>query len=240
MPTREDLLLEKRRYGLEQVISDEEQRKLDLGMPVQKIMGFVELADVKIFLDFNVLIPRYETEELVLKAIKEIPQNSKVLEIGCGSGFISIALKKHRPDLKIVAVDVDNNAVLQTTINAQTNKVDIDIRLSNLFSGVSDMIFQEPFDVIISNPPYLSDLEELPESVEKFEPAIALKAPNDGFFFYKEILSRSTWALKRHGQIYFEINPQHMHIWEELKYAYNLEITKDINGKERFAKIIID
>ncbi|TNK88387.1 peptide chain release factor N(5)-glutamine methyltransferase, partial [Mycoplasmopsis pullorum] len=78
MPTVEDLLLEKRRYGLPEKVSEHEKKLLKQDTPVQKIIGYVDLANVRIFLDKYVLIPRYETEELVLKAIEKIPQNAKV------------------------------------------------------------------------------------------------------------------------------------------------------------------
>ncbi|TNK93230.1 peptide chain release factor N(5)-glutamine methyltransferase, partial [Mycoplasmopsis pullorum] len=165
MPTVEDLLLEKRRYGLPEKVSEHEKKLLKQDTPVQKIIGYVDLANVRIFLDKYVLIPRYETEELVLKAIEKIPQNAKVLDLGCGSGFIAIALKKNRPDLEVYATDISDDALIQTKQNALINGVKINVMYSNLFSMLRDEVKEKKFDVIISNPPYILESEVLPKSV---------------------------------------------------------------------------
>jgi release factor glutamine methyltransferase len=96
MPTIDDLILEKKRYGLEQKISNCEKRKLKQGMPVQKIIGYIEMSDVTIKLNKKVLIPRYETEELVELAKEVISKNkyTKILDMCSGSGYIGLAIKK--------------------------------------------------------------------------------------------------------------------------------------------------
>ncbi|SYV97469.1 protoporphyrinogen oxidase, partial [Mycoplasmopsis edwardii] len=99
MPTKEDLLLEKRRYGLPQTISFFEEKQLEKGTPVQKIIGYIEMQDVVIDVTHNVLIPRYETEELIIKVNNDNKgkTNLKVLDLCTGSGFIGLALKKANP-----------------------------------------------------------------------------------------------------------------------------------------------
>jgi release factor glutamine methyltransferase len=96
MPTVEDLILEKKRYGLEQTVSDFEKEMLDKGMPVQKIIGYIEMSNVIIKVDKKVLIPRYETEELVELTKDIIVKNkyTRILDMCSGSGYIGIALKK--------------------------------------------------------------------------------------------------------------------------------------------------
>ncbi|APJ38600.1 peptide chain release factor N(5)-glutamine methyltransferase [Mycoplasmopsis pullorum] len=237
MPTVEDLLLEKRRYGLPEEVSEHEKELLKQDTPVQKIIGYVDLANVRIFLDKYVLIPRYETEELVLKAIEKIPQNAKVLDLGCGSGFIAIALKKNRPDLEVYATDISDDALIQTKQNALINGVKINVMYSNLFSMLRDEVKEKKFDVIISNPPYILESEVLPKSVINHEPFEALFAPDYGLFFYKKILENRKTFLEKNGMIFFEINPIHGQYWEILKSTFNLELLKDINQKDRMVII---
>ncbi|TNK82029.1 peptide chain release factor N(5)-glutamine methyltransferase [Mycoplasmopsis pullorum] len=237
MPTVEDLLLEKRRYGLPEKVSEHEKKLLKQDTPVQKIIGYVDLANVRIFLDKYVLIPRYETEELVLKAIEKIPQNAKVLDLGCGSGFIAIALKKNRPDLEVYATDISDDALIQTKQNALINGVKINVMYSNLFSMLRDEVKEKKFDVIISNPPYILESEVLPKSVINHEPFEALFAPDYGLFFYKKILENRKTFLEKNGMIFFEINPIHGQYWEILKSTFNLELFKDINQKDRMVII---
>ncbi|MEA4134232.1 peptide chain release factor N(5)-glutamine methyltransferase [Mycoplasma sp. 2704] len=236
MPTREDLLLEKRRYGLEQTVSSFELEQLQKGMPVQKIMGYVELADVTIDVSKKVLIPRYETEELVILVNSENKkQNLDVLDLCTGSGFIAIALKKANPTWNITASDIDSEAIEQTKINAQKNDVTINIIQSDMFENIN-----QKFDLIVSNPPYIQETEILDKSVTDWEPLHALYAKDDGFYFYDLIINNAENYLKPGGKIYFEINPFHIKYWEKLQEKYKITIHKDMSSKNRFAVIEFD
>ncbi|WLP85326.1 peptide chain release factor N(5)-glutamine methyltransferase [Mycoplasma seminis] len=234
MPTKEDLLLEKRRYGLEQTISSFELEQLQQGMPVQKIMGYVDMHDVRIHVNHKVLIPRYETEELILlvEQYYKNTDNVKLLDLCTGSGFIAVALKHANKAWNITASDIDPQAILQASENAKNNHVDIKIIQSDLFQNINDK-----FDVIVSNPPYIQDSEILDDSVVNFEPLHALYAPEDGFYFYKEIISQGQNYLNQGGKIFFEINPFHKKYWDELAKTYHIEIYKDMAGKDRFAVV---
>ncbi|MGL4251924.1 MAG: HemK family protein methyltransferase, partial [Metamycoplasmataceae bacterium] len=173
MPSINDLLLEKKRYGLIQKISYLERIKIKIGMPVQKIIGYVEMSNVKIKVNKKVLIPRYETEELIEIAKELIIKNNyiRILDLCSGTGFIGIALKKWNANLDIVCSDIDRNAISQSKINAKLNNVDVKIIKSNIFEKISS-----EFDLIISNPPYIdrSEKDSMSKSVLWFEPKKAL------------------------------------------------------------------
>ncbi|MGL5732952.1 MAG: peptide chain release factor N(5)-glutamine methyltransferase [Metamycoplasmataceae bacterium] len=230
MPSIDDLLLEKKRYGLIQKVSNLEKIKLKIGMPVQKIIGYIEMSNVKIKVNKKVLIPRYETEELIEIAKDLIVKNNyiRILDLCSGTGFIGIALKKWNNKLDIVCADIDKNAISQSKINANLNNVDIKIIKSNVFENVSG-----EFDLIISNPPYINFREKasMSKSVLWFEPKKALFASDNGMFFYKKIDKEHLNFLSKHGALLFEINPLNSDYFESNGYI-NL---KDINNKIRFS-----
>lgn len=230
MPTTSDLLLEKKRYGLKPEVSIIEKFKLKIGMPVQKIMGYIEMSNVKINVNKRVLIPRYETEELVELAKEVIKKNNykKILDMCSGSGYIGIALKKWDPNLEVFCVDINKDAISQCRINAEVNNVDINITKSNLFEKIS-----EKFDLIVSNPPYLDIKEKktMSKSVLKFEPKESLFAGDGGMFFYKKIEKEAPNFIYSSGAILFEINPINESYFRDKDYKnFN-----DINGKPRFS-----
>ncbi|WP_029513682.1 peptide chain release factor N(5)-glutamine methyltransferase [Mycoplasmopsis primatum] len=234
MPTKADLLLEKKRYGLKQVITDDELKKLESGWPVQLIMGYVEYANVRINLNHKVLIPRYETEELIYIFLKQYAKpNMKVLDLCCGSGFIGIALKKNMPSLDVTMSDVDDNAIKQSNENIMLNfpnHNDIKIIKSDCFNEIKGK-----FDVIISNPPYVAfDDKDVQKDISNFEPFNAIFAPDNGWYFYNKIIEEAPNFLNKNGLLIFEINPNHMNKWSSIK---NVVIKKDMAGKERFAFI---
>lgn len=227
----EILLLEKRRYNLKETISFREKYKLWRDYPIQKIIGYIEMADVKIKVNKKVLIPRYETEELILLAIKLIKENGKyhnILDLCCGSGFIGIALKKAFPSLNILQSDISNAAIKQTLINLKINNLKNNVIKSNMFHNI-----YQKFDVIISNPPYLleNDKKNMTKSVLKYEPQKALFAQEEGMFFYYQIEKNLSRYLNKNGLIILEINPVNYKWFIDNKY----HVINDINNKKRFA-----
>ena len=189
------------------------------------------MANVKIKVNKKVLIPRYETEELILLAIKLIKENGKyhnILDLCCGSGFIGIALKKAFPSLNILQSDISNAAIKQTLINLKINNLKNDVIKSDMFHNI-----YQKFDVIISNPPYLlkNDKKNMTKSVLKYEPQKALFAQEKGMFFYYQIEKNLSKYLNKNGLIILEINPINYKWFIDNKY----HVINDINNKKRFA-----
>ncbi|BAP00842.1 methyltransferase HemK family [Mycoplasmopsis californica HAZ160_1] len=233
MPTIEELIQEKKRYGLEPTVSADEIELLKNNMPIQYIMGYVEFLNTRINLEHKVLIPRYETEEMVDLVLKKyIPKASdfKVLDLCCGSGFIGLAIKKNAPWVSVTLSDIDTEAITQTRKNSIVNFGSdecVKIIKSNLFNSITGK-----FDLIISNPPYLDDKVILKNNNSLIhEPQHALYAPNKGWYYYDLILSQYKKYLKPNGKLILEINPLHSDKWEQIREA---KIIKDINGKNRF------
>ncbi|MBG0730907.1 peptide chain release factor N(5)-glutamine methyltransferase [Mycoplasma sp. 'Moose RK'] len=221
------LLKEKQRYNLPLEISNLENLKLELGYPAQKIIGFIEMENVRIYLDLKVFIPRYETQELILKVKKVIKKGDFVLDLCCGSGFIGLALAKFI-DAKITLSDISNEAIIQTKLNAKHNNLQVNVIKSDLFENIP----LQKFDIIISNPPYLAP-QKLADSVLNFEPENALFAVPTPFFYYERIMQKANDFLKKNGWIFFEIDFQSVDFFQ--KNFPDFIIENDINGKPRFA-----
>ena len=156
--------------------------------PVQYIVGNVDFYGNKIFVNKNVLIPRFETEELVNLTLEYISDffsdGIKIVDIGTGSGCIAITLKKNLPKAIVDAVDIERKALEVARKNADINETQINFYEGNLLEPL-----EKKYDVLISNPPYLNILDkEVMELVRKTEPKTSLFAPNDGLYYYEEIL----------------------------------------------------
>lgn len=216
-------------------------KRLNNGEPVQYIVGNVDFYGYKINVNKNVLIPRFETEELVFKTInlikKNLNKNIKVLDIGTGSGCISIALKKEIPGLDITAVDISEDALVVAKNNALENNCEINFIKSDLFNNIDDK-----YDLIISNPPYISYDEQIMDIVKKNEPHLALYAKNNGLYFYEEIIENSSNYLNDKNIIAFEIGYLQANEIKKMAHKYypnsNIIIEKDMQEKDRFVFII--
>ncbi|MXR10482.1 peptide chain release factor N(5)-glutamine methyltransferase [Mesomycoplasma hyopneumoniae] len=222
-----ELLKEKQRYNLPLKISKLENLKLELDYPIQKIIGFIEMEGVKIFLDQKVFIPRYETQELILKIKKVIKKGDLVLDLCSGSGFIGLALAKFI-NAKITLADISDEAILQAKLNAKYNNLELNIIKSDLFANIPE----QKFNIIVANPPYLKE-EKLANSVLNFEPKTALFAWPEPFSFYEKILKKIDNFLADDGWIFFEIDYNSQDFFK--KNYPDFIIEKDINGKTRFA-----
>lgn len=215
--------------------------RLNAGEPVQYIVGDVDFYGNRIDVNKNVLIPRPETEELVEKAqfrIQKLFPTKKIniLDIGTGSGCISITLKKLFPTSNITGVDISKEALQVAKSNAQKNATPITFIQSNIFEKV-----EGKYDVIISNPPYIREDEEIMDIVKKNEPHIALYAPKEGLYFYEEILSQSHRYVKERYLIAFEIGETQGEAVKQLALKYfpsaQITIEKDIRHFDRFVFI---
>ena len=184
---------------------EEAIKRLEKGEPVQYIVGDVDFYGNIIKVNKNVLIPRRETEELVEKTMEYIKklfpnQDINIIDIGTGSGCIPITLKKYFPTSNVSAVDISEEALKVAVDNSLSNSVDINFIHSNLFENVSGK-----YHCIISNPPYIKEDEEIMDIVKNNEPHLALYAPNEGLYFYEEILKEANKYLEDKFIIAFEI-----------------------------------
>ena len=210
-------------------------KRLNNGEPVQYIVGNVDFYNSNFIVNKNVLIPRFETEELVQNTINFIKEyfnkQVKVLDIGTGSGAIAISIKKDIDSI-VYATDISKEALEVAKENAKRNNADINFINTNIYDGI-----KEKFDVVISNPPYIRYDEEIDEIVKKNEPHIALYADNNGLYFYEEILKNIKTILNNKYLIAFEIGKDQGAAINELKDKYlpesNILLKKDLEGRDR-------
>lgn len=206
---------------------------LKKGYPIQYLIGYVNFYGNKIMVNKNVLIPRFETEFLVEKTLNYIKKlNIKkpvILDLCTGSSCIAIALKKEIKDSTIYASDISKKALKVAKKNIELNKVEIKLIKSNLFKSIKNI----KFDVIISNPPYVSKKEQLPKDV-KYEPKLALFSKGNGFELTTKIIEESSKYLKKNSILSIESNSNINKKFKNKKYI----IEKDLNGRYRYLFII--
>jgi release factor glutamine methyltransferase len=219
-----------------------EQLKLEI--PVQYLLGKTSFYGLDLEVNENVLIPRPETEELVEWIVKENLKSQrakdlKILDIGTGSGCIAIALAKNIPNVQVYAIDVSEKALATAQKNAAINKVDITFLNQNILLTEN---LRQQFDIIVSNPPYVRNLEkkEIKKNVLDNEPHLALfVADTDALIFYKKITELAQKNLSDNGQLFFEIN---QYLGNEMidllkkRNFKNIELRKDIYGNDRMIK----
>ncbi len=200
--------------------------------PLAYVTKSAEFFGFDFFVNKNVLIPRPETEELVDMIQKQINDQTKLLDIGTGSGAIAITLQK-LTNAEVVAVDISKKAIFVAKKNAKKLDAKVDFVCSNLFENLQGQVF----DVIVSNPPYVSESEflTLEKDVKDFEPKLALVAENDGMKIYEEIIKEAPKYLTKNGKIFFEIGHTQAERMEKLleKDFGNITIKKDLEGKDR-------
>lgn len=211
--------------------------QLQQQIPIQYILGTTSFYGLEFFVNENVLIPRPETEELVEWMLSE-PFNSpvKILDIGTGSGCIAIALAKNLPNAEIFAIDISEPALITAKRNAQLHKTNVTFIQKNILE-TEDLAQQ--FDSIVSNPPYVRNLEkaEIKKNVLEHEPHIALFVNDeDPLLFYRKIAVLARKNLKENGQLFFEINQylgkETVALLEELGFK-NIVLKQDIYGNDR-------
>lgn len=215
-------------------------KKLQKGYPVQYIIGNVDFFGIEIDVNKNVLIPRFETEGLVDKLTKLIKQYSfnipNILDIGTGSGCISIYLKKNL-ECNVTAIDKSKKAINLAKKNALKTNVIINFIHTSIEKYINDV----KYDIIVSNPPYVSYSESVDEKI-KYEPKLAIFSKNTGLYFYKIILQKSIRFLNKKNIIAFEIGQSQGESIKSmaLKYYPNaiIKIEKDLNNKDRYIFII--
>ena len=204
--------------------------------PLQYIIGNVNFYGYEFKVKENVLIPRFETEQLVYRVYEFIKNNFssnlKVIDLGCGSGVIGITLKKLLDNVDVTCLDISNDALDLTRENAMLLDADIRLIKGNMLEEIN-----EKFDVIVSNPPYIKTNEEIEGIVKDNEPHLALYGGVDGLDFYKEILSKAQNNLNDKFLIAFEIGETQKDDIINLanKYFDNIKIEcyKDLAERDR-------
>ena len=214
--------------------------KLQIEIPIQYILGTTHFYGLEFNVNENVLIPRPETEELVEWIISSVKMpkftNLKILDIGTGSGCIGISLAKNISDAQVFAIDISEKALATAKENAALNKVVIELIQKNILEA-NDL--EQQFDIIVSNPPYVRNLEkaEIKSNVLANEPHLALFVEdNDALIFYRKIAELATKNLSVEGKLFFEINQylgkETVELLEKMHFK-NIELRKDIYGNDR-------
>ena len=236
----------------EELSVEQENRYFDLinknineDTPLSHLVGFDYFYDRKFKVTKDVLSPRIETEELIYKVLEHIKKSKKdsfrILDLCTGSGIIAITLKKEIVEkyTEIVASDISEKALSIAIENANNNNANITFIKSDLFDNISGK-----FDLIISNPPYISykDKITIKDSVLNYDPHLALFAEEDGIYFYRKIIENAVHYLSKDGVIFFEIGYDQKEKIFELGKNNNFITTvyKDINDRDRIAKLIYD
>jgi release factor glutamine methyltransferase len=230
--------------------------------PIQYILGETDFFGLSFKVSESVLIPRPETEELVdwiIKCHSELActeqsrsveeskdKQIKILDIGTGSGCIAISLAKYIPNAKVYALDVSSEALKIAQQNAKQNEADVTFIQADALNKETTMLsllkHKAQFDIVVSNPPYVRELEKelMHDNVLNYEPHLALFVDDDNaLVFYKAIAELSQHLLRENGLLFFEINEylgaQMKALLSENQFQ-NIELRRDINQKDRMTK----
>lgn len=212
--------------------------ELETQKPIQYIFGKAHFYGLEFEVNPNTLIPRPETEELVKWIISENQHKGQLslLDIGTGTGCIAISLAKNLSNASVSAIDVSEGALATAKRNAQHNKAEVGFILQDILTAET---LPQVYDVIVSNPPYVRNLEkeEIKENVLQYEPHLALFVDdNDPLLFYRKIAQLAKTQLSPEGKLYFEINQylgnETVAMLENMGFV-NVILKKDIYGNDR-------
>ncbi|MEK5170642.1 MULTISPECIES: peptide chain release factor N(5)-glutamine methyltransferase [Staphylococcus] len=228
----------------EEQMSQADLAKFDLalhrmlsGEPIQYIVGFQSFYGYNFEVDNNCLIPRPETEEVMLHFLNLCHHQDTVADIGTGSGAIAITLKLLKPDLNVLATDLYEDTLNVARNNATLHQQEIQFLQGNALKPLIDNNIK--VDGLISNPPYIDEGEarDMDDTVLKYEPHHALFAENEGYAIYEGILKDLPQVMKEQGHVVFEIGYNQ---GNQLKALINsmypdklVKVIRDINGNER-------
>ena len=211
------------------------------GRPIQYIKGVETFFGRDFKVNENVLIPRYETEELVENILYRIDdyfsgyKNITLCDVGTGSGAIAISLALEEPKLKVYATDISDLALTVAKENANNLKADVEFLVGDMLQPLIEKNLK--VDIFVSNPPYIPQEQEIEAVVKDNEPHVALFGGNDGLYFYRKIFEDVNELLNERALLAFEMGFDQRELMEEAlqKYFPNdpYEIIKDINGKDR-------
>ncbi len=206
--------------------------------PVQYVLGEARFYGFDFFVTPDVLIPRPETEELVDAIQKQYKQTDKpkIIDIGTGSGCIAISLALLLPNADISALDISEKAIEIAKDNIEENEVEVKLYCGDV---LTNDLPENEYDVIVSNPPYITEKEKefMSSNVLDHEPHLALFVPNDKpLLFYERIAELGLKSLKKGGKLYFEINEQFAKETQAMlvsKGYKNVEVIQDLQDKDR-------
>ena len=216
--------------------------RLKLQEPIQHILEKAYFMDMDFYVSKDTLIPRPETEELIRWIVEDIQPTTtmRILDIGTGSGCIAISLAKHFPNADVHALDISEGAIKVAKKNAVLNKVKVSFIEKDIFDV--DVDFDFNFDIIVSNPPYVRELEkkEMHKNVLNHEPSQALFVSNAApLVFYKRITALAGTLLEEGGSLFFEINQYLGKETKQLIKDHNfseIELRKDMFENDRMLK----
>jgi release factor glutamine methyltransferase len=209
--------------------------------PIQHVIHKTWFYGLELYVNRNTLIPRPETEEMIQTIIAEnVSSALNVIDIATGSGCIALALKKNRPEWKITATDISENALNVAKCNSKKEQLSIQFLHDDIFNSV---FFQQErkFDIIVSNPPYIpyQEKESMNKNVVLFEPSLALFVPDEHpLIFYASLIKLSKKCLTENGCLYAEIHELFAHDIELLfqQSDFSVHVYNDLNNKPRYIK----
>ncbi len=240
--SRSDFMIKDREElsHIQEEILQKSLRELRTSKPVQYITGKAHFYGHEFTVNKHTLIPRQETEELVDMIIKDHKAESylNIIDIGTGTGCIGLSIKAEKPDSMVTLMDVSNDALAIAQSNANHLKTPVKTILQDVLA-LDEL--PEKYDIIVSNPPYVRNMEkeEIHSNVLEHEPHLALFVEDhDPLIFYSKILKLAQKALKPEGTLYLEIN---QYLPEEMKalateLGFQSEVYKDLNGNYRMMK----
>lgn len=225
-------LLKQFQYGMQRYMN---------GEPIQYINGKENFFSRDFIVNENVLIPRYETEELVENILYKIDDyfddysSIDLCDVGTGSGAIAITLALEEPKLNVVATDISEEALEVAKANASELDAQVTFYQGDMLEPLIDR--QQKFDIFVSNPPYIPQDQEIESVVKDNEPHVALFGGNDGLYFYRKIFKDVRHILKDRALLAFEMGFDQRELMSQAVEQYfpdtPYEIIKDINGKDR-------
>ena len=204
------------------------------GEPVQYVVGYADFMGMRFTLTKDVLIPRFDTETLVQWAVTRSPKGKKIADVCTGSGCVAITVKALRPDLEVSACDISEAALLVAQQNAQRLQSDVRFALGDLLTPFKN----ETFDIIVSNPPYISAAEyaSLPAMVKEYEPRLALYGGQDGLDVYRRLIGQAASHLNAGGALGVEIGYEQADAISNLFLQYgfaDVQVLLDMDHRPR-------
>ena len=241
-----NLYLEKDNEARKSIVDKYESgvKRLIEGEPLNYVLGYSYFYGYRLKVDEAVLIPRFETEELVgrvLSGYDEYFKDQKIdlADVGTGSGAMAIALKKEEDNLNVYASDISKEALEVAILNAQNNQADIRFFEGSMLKPLIENNIK--LDILVSNPPYIRNDEVVEHSVRDYEPNVALFGGDDGLKFYRMIFEDAHKVLKERSMMFFEMGYDQKEnltaLAKEFFPSADINVYKDINNKDRMLVI---